>query len=67
MLSVGPPCKWNYAYLMTKPLARLEFNRLRDLCLDPESGVTGHPLAELGDVSMDDEVDNFFFEESWLM
>jgi|LauGreDrversion2_3_1035106.scaffolds.fasta_scaffold830191_1 hypothetical protein len=52
---------------MTKPLARLEFNRLRDLCLDPESGVTGHPLAELGDVSMDDEVDNFFFEESWLM
>jgi hypothetical protein len=29
--------------------------------------VTGHPLAELGDASMDDEVANFFFEESWLM
>ena len=25
--------KWNYADLMTKPLAKLEFKRLRDLCL----------------------------------
>ena len=52
--------KWNYADLMTKPLARLEFKRLRDLCLRPESGVTGHPSVELGDSSMDDEVANFF-------
>ncbi len=59
--------KWNYADLMKKPLVRLEFKLLRDLCLHPESGVTGHPLAELGDASMDDEVANFFFEESWLM
>ncbi len=59
--------KWNYADLMTKPLARLEFKRLRDLCLRPESGVTGHPSVELGDSSMDDEVANFVFEESWLM
>jgi len=41
---------------MTKPLARLEFKRLRDLCLHPESGLTGHPLAELSDASIDDEV-----------
>jgi hypothetical protein len=47
---------------MTKPLARLEFKRLRDLFLHPESGVTGHPLAELGDASMDDEVANFFLK-----
>jgi len=38
--------KWNYADLMTKPLAKLEFKRLRDLCLLPESGVTGHPSME---------------------
>ncbi len=59
--------KWNYADLMTKPLAKLEFKRLRDLYLPPESGVTGHPSMEQGDVSVDDEVANFFFEESWLM
>ena len=59
--------KWNYADLMTKPLAKLEFKRLRDLCLRPESGVTGYPSMEQGDVSVDDEVANFFFEESWLV
>jgi hypothetical protein len=56
-----------YADLMTKPLAKLEFKRLRDLCLRQESGVTGHPSMEQGDVSVDDEVANFFFEESWLV
>lgn len=59
--------KWNYADLMTKPLARMEFKRLRDLCLRPESGVTGHPSMEQGDASMVDEEANFFFEESWLI
>jgi hypothetical protein len=59
--------KWNYADLMTKPLARMEFKRLRDLCLRPESGVTGHPSMEQGDDSMVDEEANFFFEESWLI
>jgi hypothetical protein len=59
--------KWNYADLMTKPLARMEFKRLRDLCLRPESGVTGHPSMEQGDASIVDEEANFFFEESWLI
>jgi hypothetical protein len=40
---------------------------LRDLCLRPESGVTGYPSMEQGDISVDDEVANFFFEESWLV
>jgi hypothetical protein len=59
--------KRNYADLMTKPLAKLEFKRLRDLCLRPESGATGHPSMEQGHVSVDDEVANIFFEESWLV
>ena len=59
--------KWNYADLMTKPLARMEFKRLRDLCLRPEWGVTGHPSMEQGDASIVDEEANFFFEESWLI
>ena len=60
------PTKWNYADLMTKPLAKLEFKRLRDLCLRPESGVTGYPSMEQENNSLDDEVANFFFEENWL-
>ena len=56
--------KWNYADLMTKPLAKLEFKRLRDVCLRPESGVTGHPSMEQGDVSADDEVANFFLRRA---
>ena len=56
--------KWNYADLMTKPLAKLEFKRLRELYLPPESGVTGHPSMEQGDVSVDNEMANFFFCES---
>ena len=58
--------KWNYADLMTKPLAKLEFKRLRDLCLRPESGVTGYPSMEPDNIPFDDEVANFIFEESWL-
>lgn len=46
---------------MTKSSAKLEFKRLRDLCLRPESRVTGHPSMEQGDVSVD-EVASFFFE-----
>jgi hypothetical protein len=50
---------------MTKPLAKLEFKRLRDLFLRPESGVTGHPSMEQGDVSVDDEVANFLPGIMW--
>jgi hypothetical protein len=52
---------------MTKPWAKLEFKRLRDLCLRLESGVTGYPSVEQADLSMVDEVASFFFEESWLV
>jgi hypothetical protein len=58
--------KWNYADIMTKPLTKLEFKRLRDLCLRPESGITGYPSMEQENISLDEEVANFFFEESWL-
>ena len=58
--------KWNCADLMTKPMAKLEFKRLRDLCLRPESGVTGYPSMEPDNIPFDDEVANFIFEESWL-
>jgi hypothetical protein len=33
--------KWKYADLMAKSLAKLDFKRLKDLCLRPESGATG--------------------------
>jgi hypothetical protein len=56
--------KWKYADLMTKPLAMLELKRLRDLSLRPESGATGHPSMEQGDVSADDEVANFFLRRA---
>ena len=55
--------KWNYADLMTKPLEKLEFKRLRDLYLRPESGVSGYPTMEQENISLDEEVDIFFFEE----
>ena len=59
----------NYADLMpvTNPLAKLEFKRFRYLCLRPESGVPGYPSMEQGDVCVDDEVADLFFEESWLV
>ncbi len=51
---------------VAKPLAKLEFKRLRDLCLRPESGVTEYPYMELDNVPLEDEMANLIFEESWL-
>ena len=65
-LGVNHCCSRNYADLMTKPWAKLKFKCLRDLCLRPESGVTGYPSMEQADLSIV-EVASFFFEESWLV
>ena len=36
------PTSWNYADLMTKPLAKVQFARILDLCVNPEmKGMTG--------------------------
>ena len=36
------PTSWNYADLMTKPLAKVQFARILDLCVNPEmKGMAG--------------------------
>ena len=36
------PTSWDYANLMTKPLAKLQFARILDLCVNPEmKGMAG--------------------------
>ena len=57
--------KWNYADLMTKPLPKLEFKRLRDLCLRPESGVTDYSDMTSETIPLEEELANFFFDEEW--
>ena len=50
---------------MTKPLPRLEFKRLRDLCLRPESGVTDYSDMTSETIPLKEELANFFFDEEW--
>ena len=57
--------KWNYADLMTKPLPKLEFKRLRDLCLRPESGVADYFDGTEEAIPLQEELANFFFDEEW--
>ena len=56
--------KWNYADIMTKPLGRLEFKRLRGLCEKPEEG-TSVSDALYDDVGVVEELANLIFFECW--
>ena len=50
---------------MTKPLPKLEFKRLRDLCLRPESGVADYSDGTQEAIPLLEELANFFFDEEW--
>ena len=50
---------------MTKPLPKLEFKRLRDLCLRPESGVADYFDGTEEAIPLQEELANFFFDEEW--
>jgi hypothetical protein len=56
--------KWNYADIMTKPLGRLEFKRLRGLCEKPEEG-TSVSDALFDDIGVVEELVNLIFFECW--
>ena len=52
------PTAWNYADIMTKPLGKIQFARILDLCMAPE--VNG--LRDSGEESgLEEEVANFTF------
>jgi len=57
------PTAWNYADIMTKPLGRIQFARIRDLCMMPEVRGTvdsGEPVpkeVEIGNLILDLEGD----------
>jgi len=57
--------KWNYADLMTKPLAKLEFRRLRDLCQRPESGFTDYSDMTPEVTPLEEELANLIFDGYW--
>ena len=53
------PTSWNYADMMTKPLGKIQFRRVRDMCVAPEaSGV-----QDSGEkVDMEVEMANLIYE-----
>ena len=57
------PTAWNYADIMTKPLGRIQFARIRDLCMMPEvhgtvdSGEAVPKEVEIGNLILDLEGD----------
>ena len=57
------PTAWNYADIMTKPLGRIQFARIRDLCMAPEvhgtvdSGEAVPKEVEIGNLILDLEGD----------
>ena len=57
--------KWNYADLMTKPLGKIEFKRLRELCVRPESGFTDYSDAAQEATPLEEELANFIFDVWW--
>ena len=57
--------KWNYADLMTKPLAKLEFRRLRDLCQRPESGFTDYSDMTPEVTPLEEELANLILDGYW--
>ena len=52
------PTAWNYADIMTKPLGKIQFARILDLCVAPEA----NGLRDSGEESgLEEEVANFTF------
>jgi hypothetical protein len=45
------PTAWNYADIMTKPLGKIQFDRILDLCMAPEL----NGLRDLGETSVIEE------------
>ena len=61
------PTQWNYADIMTKPLGRIEFARIRALTEQADWGVGSVPgvSEDAKDDELEDELVNLIFDYDW--
>ena len=53
------PTAWNYSDIMTKPIGKIQFGRILDLCMAPEL----NGFRDSGETSgIEEEVVNFIFD-----
>ena len=55
------PTKWNYADIMTKPLGRIEFERIRDLGRRPERSQVDNLTVMTEEVDIEEELSHLAF------